>query len=130
MKAFRHFDLPKQHLTGEQHYVPPKARSPARLSVAANCRPEPCWQTTRRHGTEIVSDVLHVLSDPDDVKFAVDVFSPSAYDTSWYGIARHGEAMRRQLKLPVLVMGDPEGRIENPDLLNDARGAFYDAAVD
>jgi hypothetical protein len=125
-KPFRHFDLPKTHLTGTNHYVPPKARSQDEIDLRRTRPSGTLLAEMQLRGIQIARDLIRAADDGPDIHFVSDVVSASALNSSWYGYAKDANVMRRRLQLPDFT-DTPQLTLYMPDRKADVSHGF-DAA--
>lgn len=122
-KPYRDFDLSTRHLTGANHYIPPKARSSSEIERRHELPRGTVLVEQEMRGIAVARLILERVGDQPDVDFAVGILAPAAYNTSWYGVGQTSKVMRRQLKLPVLGQ-DAEDRPTSAQLLSQSRRTF------
>jgi len=130
-RIFKDFDLPTNHLPGNQHYVPRRARREAEIARRRELRPGTLMAEHQVRGLTVASLILDQLEDPVDVHFASKVLAVSGINSAWYSFARGAEekVMRRRLKLPLLATGNPEHRPNLSMLLLASRDRLSDAVL-
>lgn len=123
-RIYRDFDLPIKHLTGETHFVPPKARDSDEIDRRRFLPPGTILLEHQHAGIKIAKAILDQLIDPDDIAFSTGVLAPSGLNTAWYLFGRSAPVQRRRLKLEVLATEDPEQRPSTYMLLQNAGSDF------
>lgn len=131
-RIYRDFDLPTNHLPGNQHYIPRRARSQAEIERRRGLAPGTLLAEHQVRGLTIGSLILEHIHEPDDLRFTTKVLAVSGINTAWYGFARGSEdkVMRRRLKLPVLATGDAERRPDPMDLFPATKVGLRDAMLE
>lgn len=128
-RIYKDFDLPTKHLTGNQHYVPPKARDEAEIDRRHQLARGTLILEEQQLGLGIAATILKLVREPGDVAFASQLIAASGLNTAWYAFARGAEpeVMRRRLKLPDLTARAPEYRPTSSELLDEAAWLFGEA---
>lgn len=128
-RIFKDFDLPTNHLPGNQHYVPPKARTADEVARRRELRRGTLLIEKQASGLSMAGLILDALEEPEDIRFAAKVLAISGLNSAWYIIGRGSEAevMRRRLKLPILATGDPALQPDVMSLLPSARARIRGA---
>lgn len=128
-RPYRHFDLPTQHLTGDVHYVPPKARSEEEIERRHSLPRGSVLAEYQFRGALIASEVLHCVEDEPDITFATNVFATSALNSTWYGYARGGDVMRKQLELPTIALETDNTLLHTLSIFDNARLTLDEAVA-
>lgn len=92
---YRDFDLPTRHLGADNHFQP--------LDESVD-------HTSR--GLAIAIQVLTVLQEQENIKFATRLLGAAAFNSAWYAYAQNADVMRRRLKLPVLTAQPRPSKLE------------------
>lgn len=130
MKApFKHFDLPSHHLTGDRHYVPPKARKSEEIERRKALPTGALLAEHQLRGIRIASSILERVVEKPDLDFTAKIISAGGINSSWYGFARGSQVMRRRLQLPYLA-----GSLDTPPptgigQLSSVRQSFEEAGT-
>lgn len=123
-RPYTDFDLPSKHLTGEKHFIPPKARDRAEVD-RRKAQPAGTLLAEYQHaGLAISTIILGILDDTPDIDSAARIIVPAGLNSSWYSHARHAAVMRRRLKLAQLATSDPEQRPSSYMLHHEATDLF------
>ncbi len=109
-RPYRDFDLPTRHLTGERHFIPPKARDEAEIERRRAQRPGTLLTEAQHKGVVIASRILAAVHAKDSLNFVAETLAPASLNTAWYLFGQDAPTMRRRLKLEVLGTDDPEQR--------------------
>ncbi len=102
-QPFKHFDLPTHHLTGDKHYVPPKARQPDEIERRRSLPTGTLLAEQQLQGIRIASSIIEHVVERPDVEFTARIVAASGLNSSWYGFARGSQVMRRRLQLPLVA---------------------------
>ena len=112
-QGHRDFDLPREHVIDERHYVPPKAYDPEEIERRKELTSGTLLAESQAEGIAIARDMLVAIDEPEGMEFMADILSAAGINTSWYSYAQNASEMRRRLKLPILM----HKRSQNPDLV-------------
>ena len=102
-QGFRDFDLPKEHLLDERHYVPPKTHDPAELARRRDLTPGTLVAESQQKGLLVARRIIEQVSEEEGILFASNMLCIAGLNTSWYSYAQNSAVMRRRLKLPILA---------------------------
>lgn len=102
-QGFRDFDLPKEHLLEDRHYVPPKAHDPSEIARRRDLTPGTLLAETQHRGLKVAHTILANITDEDGLFFAAEMLSRAGINTAWYSYAQNSDVMRRRLKLPIMI---------------------------
>ena len=119
-KAFRHFDLPVDHLSREVHYVPPKARDAEEIERRQSLPSGVLLAKMQERGTAVAAKLIDFINDQEDESdFAPNTIAAAGLNTAWYNHAQGAQdVMRRRLWLPVHYrVPDEEDPISREELL-------------
>lgn len=128
-RIYKDFDLPNKHLSGEHHFVPPKARDEAEIERRRAQRPGQLVLQAQHRGIEMAKVILGEVEQPEDIAFVAETLAVSGLNTAWYLSGRGAPVQRRRLKLEVLATEDPEQRPSSYMLLRNAEDDFGAAIV-
>lgn len=126
-KPFTDFDLPTKHLSGGNHFVPPKARSKEEIERRRRLPAGTLLAEYQYRGLAMSTIILGLVREPQDLESATAIISPAGLNTSWYIHALGSEVMRRRLKLAKLATDDPEQRPSSYMLHRQATDLFAEA---
>ena len=108
---FSNFDLPRQHLSGEGHYVPARARDIDEIVRRRSLPAGNVLLTQQRRGLEIAGRILTQVEAEEDLRFATKILGMAAMNTGWYAFAQNApDVMRRRLILPKLADHETDWR--------------------
>lgn len=120
-RPYKQFDIPSQHLTGDRHYVPPKART----------RDEIDWRRAHPAGTVlaeqeyrgllIAAKILGQIEDEPDAAYATNLLAVSGINSTWYNLARRRDVMRSPVRLPEVGANEQISLLDDYSLLERAR---------
>ncbi len=130
-KAFKHFDLPTQHLPAEgAHFVPPRARSRAEIARRRGRPAGTLVAEHQLHGLQIAANVLERVGQQDDrdLIFATRVIAVAGLNSAWYTFPS-GDVMRRRLALPNMIGIDGEEPPSFADHYAMAKQGFREATI-
>jgi hypothetical protein len=128
-RVYRDFDLPTKHLTGEDHFLPPRARDEAEIERRRALPPGTVLLEHQHAGIKVAESILGQLVEPNDIAFSAEVLAASGLNTAWYLSGRRAPVQRRRLKLEVLATEDPEQRPTTYMLIQNAQSDFRLANV-
>lgn len=128
-KPYKHFDLPTQHLAGEQHYVPSRARNAEEIE-RRRMRPRGALVAEQQwRGLEIAGYMLAAQEDTKTAAFIGRLLAASALNSAWYGFAARSDVMRRRLHLPLVPVATLEDHTASASSLEQATQHTKDAAT-
>lgn len=107
-QGYRDFDLPKEHLLDDRHYVPPKTHDHTEIARRKELTPGTLLAETQQRGLAVARHILEYVSDEEGLLFAADMICIAGLNTAWYSYAQNSDVMRRRLKLP--IMAHPRSR--------------------
>lgn len=108
---FSNFDLPRQHLGGEGHYIPPRARDKDEIARRRSLPSGILLLEQQRRGLEIAGSILTLVKEDEDIKFTAKMIGMAALNTGWYAFAQNApDVMRRRLLLPKLADHETDWR--------------------
>lgn len=128
-RPYRDFNLPVQHLTDNNHYVPPKARSSEEIERRRSQPKGVVLAEQQYRGMLIGARILRKVEDEPDVTYAYQLLAASGMSSAWYLSARDSETMSKRFKLPVLARGEDDTLFQGLALQEQARVVFDDAIV-
>lgn len=100
-QPYTHFDLPKQHLSEQSHYVPPAARNLAEVARRRQLPAGTLLKEQQLGGMVVARDVLATVNPGIDTAFASRMIGMAMLNTSWYIFGKDAPGvMRRRLLLP------------------------------
>jgi len=127
-RPYKHFDIPKQHLSDIGHYVPPKARTALESERRHGRLPGTLLAESELRGLYIARHVIAKVKTPEEIKFAVHTLAPAGLNSTWYRIARASNRMRKVGRLPFLATGDDEElRPSSKDVHEQTKDVFAQA---
>lgn len=131
-RRYTDFDLPTNHLPGNQHFIPPKARDSDEIARRRELRPGTLLAEYQVRGLGMAAIILENVQEVEDVKFASKVLAVSGINSAWYSFARGYEhqVMRRRLKLPVLATDNGEAELSVAEFLPNSHEALQKAALE
>jgi hypothetical protein len=110
-KPRTHFDLTREHLSKEGHYVPPKTRDP---QEAARRRGRPrgtLIAEQQARGLGIAHNILGRAETGKDMEFTTRMLGMAVMNSSWYVFGKDAnDVMRRRLWLPKMADSDTDWR--------------------
>ena len=119
-QPFSNFDLPRQHIIGEGHYVPPRAREAGEIARRRALPIGTLLLEQQLQGLNIAHDILTKLESEEDRRFATKLLGMAALNTSWYTYAKDApDVMRRRLILPKLADHQTDWRQTSTGLYTD-----------
>lgn len=117
---FTHFDLPRQHLSEQGHYIPPKSRDADEIA----------WRKSVPQGTVLISQqakgfkIAHLIMrsvEEESLIYSANMISMAALNSSWYSFAKGApDVMRRRLYLPRLADYESDWRQDLVGLRTEA----------
>lgn len=128
-KPYKRFNLPTQHLSGNTHYVPPKARSSEEIERRRSLPKGVVLAEQRYRGALIGARILRKVEDEPDVAYANKLIAACSMDSAWYAYGRGSDVMGRYLKLPVLARGEGDTLLHSLSAREHAQFAFEEAIV-
>lgn len=130
-RIYKDFDLPTNHLPGDEHYVPRRARDSSEIERRRGLRPGTLLIEHQADGLGVMARILDYVEDPVDVQFATKVAAVSGINSAWYGYGRgfEGQVMRRRQKLPMLATGNPDHQPNLSMLLLGSRQRLGEAVL-
>lgn len=130
MKApFKHFDLPTQHLTGNIHYTPPKARQADEIDRRRSLPKGSILAEQQAQGLQIAAFILSQVEEKPDIEFAARIIAVSGLNSAWYGFAQRSPVMRRRLLLPYLAAEANSEPLNSSEQLTVTRDSLHEAAI-
>jgi hypothetical protein len=123
-RIYRDFDLPTKHLTGEDHFLPPKARDETEIERRQSLPPGTILLEHQHAGIRIAARILSRLVEPNDIEFSSEILAASGLNTAWYLSGQRAPVQRRRLKLEELATEDPEQRPTTYMLIQNAQSDF------
>jgi hypothetical protein len=110
-QPYSHFDLPKQHLSGE-HYFPARSRDPREIERRRALAPGTLLAEQQATGVRMTARMFEAVSESPVNDFALELLAASGLNSSWYTFAdKQHEVMRRRLYLPRLADDETEERV-------------------
>lgn len=120
-QGFRDFDLPKEHLLDDRHYVPPKTHDVAEIGRRRDLSPGTLLTERQLRGLKIAQQIIENITEEEGQKFSAHMLAMAGLNTAWYSYAQNSDVMRRRLKLP--IMAHPRSRTLGA-MREDAVSAF------
>lgn len=103
-RVFKDFDLPKEHLTGIKHYIPPRARKAEEVERRRGRAPGVLLAEQQHRGLRMSAVMLRNIHEPEDIYFTRRLLEASLFNSGWYSAACGSlDVQRRRLKLPLLT---------------------------
>lgn len=116
-QPFSNFDLPRQHLSDQGHYVPPKARDEAEIARRRMLPRGTLVAEQQVRGIEVAHRILETVKVGEDMAFTTRMLGMAAINSSWYIFGQGApDVMRRRLMLPKMADDENEWR-QTPDEL-------------
>src|SRR6202008_618747 len=110
-KPFTHFDLTREHLSEQGHYVPPKTRD---AQEAARRRGLPAGTLIAEQQTKglgLAHNILGRVEPGEDMQFVTRMLGMAVMNSSWYVFGKDaGDVMRRRLWLPKMADSETDWR--------------------
>lgn len=133
-QPYSNFDLPRQHLSQEGHYVPPKARDPEEIARRRTLPAGTVLAEQQAKGVEIAHTLLGRTEVGSDMKFVTHMVGMLTINASWYLFGRGApDVMRRRLILPHIARYEDDSRLSAAELRENALeglGLATDMAAD
>ena len=103
-KPRTHFDLTREHLSEEGHYIPPRTRD-AQEAGRRKGRPRGTLIAEQQaKGLGITQNILSRVEVGKDMEFVTRMLGMAVMNSSWYVFAKDAEErMRRRLWLPTMA---------------------------
>jgi hypothetical protein len=102
-QGFRDFDLPKEHLLEDRHYVPPKAHDQVEIARRRDLSRGTLLAESQHRGLKVAKTILENVNEEEGLFFVADMLSMAGINTAWYSYAQNSDVMRRRLKLPIMI---------------------------
>ena len=132
-QGFRDFDLPKEHLISEKHFIPAKTHDKGEELRRREMRPGTLIAEQQARGLVIARVILENIDDEDAMVFASNTLAVAGLNSAWYSYAQRAQdVMRRRLKLPIMLHDrarQPVTVIEDATTLLSKAGAEADRLV-
>ena len=114
---FSNFDLPRQHLGPEGHYVPPKARADAEIIRRRALPSGTLLLEQQQKGIEIAGKMFAIAAAGEERKYVAGMIALAAINTGWYAYAQGADdVMRRRLELPKMADHETDQRQTSEEL--------------
>lgn len=107
---FTHFDLPRQHLSDQGHYIPARARD---MDEIERRRRIPSGTILAEQQTKGFRAARHILAtvEGESLAYSSKLISLAALNSGWYTFAQGApDVMRRRLYLPKLADHESDWR--------------------
>ncbi len=107
---FTHFDLPRQHLSEQGHYIPARARD---VDEIERRRRIPAGTVLAEQQAKGFRAARHILAtvDGESLAYSSNLISLAALNSGWYTFAQGApDVMRRRLYLPKLADHESDWR--------------------
>lgn len=128
-QPFSNFDLPRQHLGVEGHYVPPKARDATEAARRKTLAPGTVLAELQVKGIDISRNIVANVEPGRDMAFSTRLIGMAAINSSWYTFGQGApDVMRRRLLLPKVADHAADWRKSAEELRVDAVDGLADAA--
>lgn len=125
MKHMKHpytqFDLPTRHITGNDHYIPPRARDSAEADRRHELPTGTVLLEQQHRGLLVARTVLEAVHDANDVAYTAKFLAVCGLNSAWYQFARGSQFMRRHVALPYLARPADQERPSSDDILASSR---------
>lgn len=123
-QPFTHFDLPRQHLSEQGHYIPPRAREEAEIQRRRMAPSGTVLAEQQAKGYRVAAYVLEHV-DEESLTYSSNLISYAALNSGWYTFAKNApDVMRRRLYLPKLADHETDWRQNLTDLRIEATANF------
>lgn len=112
-QPFSNFDLPRQHLSEQGHYVPPAARDEDEIRRRRALPAGTLLAEQQAHGVALAGNILSRVEAGEDMLFTTQMLGMATINSSWYVFAQGKHApdvMRRRLILPKLADQETDWR--------------------
>lgn len=120
-QGFRDFDLPKEHLLNDRHYIPPKTYDEVEASRRRELGRGTLLAESQRSGLVVARRILENVTEQEGLMFATHMLAVAGLNTAWYSYAQNSSVMRRRLKLPIMA----HKRAHQPEaVIDDAKDAL------
>lgn len=120
-QPYSNFDLPRQHLSQEGHYVPPKAREAQEIARRRTLPPGTVLAEQQAKGIEIAHILLGRTETGPDMKFVTHMLGMLTINSSWYLFAKDApDVMRRRLLLTRVARYEDDSRLSAAELRENA----------
>jgi hypothetical protein len=127
-QPYSNFDLPRQHLGVEGHYVPPKARDEAEIARRKTLPPGTLIAEQQAKSLRVAHTILHQLAPGEGMGFASHMIGMATINSSWYTYGQGApDVMRRRLLLPIVADKETDWRKSAEELQIDALGGLDQA---
>lgn len=128
-QPYSHFDLPRQHLGQEGHYVPPKARDAKEIARRRTLPPGTVLAEQQAKGVVIAHKLLERTEVGADMRYATHILGMLTINSSWYLFAKDApDVMRRRLLLPRIARYETDTRISPAEQREKTLGGLALAA--
>lgn len=118
---YTQFDLPTRHLTGNNHYIPPRARDSSEAERRHDLPSGTVLLEQQHRGLLVASRVLEVVNDADDIAYTAQLIGACGLNSAHYQFARGSGFMRRHTALPYLAQPIDQPRPTSEDILASSR---------
>lgn len=118
---YTQFDLPTRHLSGDNHYIPPRARDSTEAERRHELPAGTVLLEQQHRGLLIASTVLETVHDTDDVAYTAKIIAACGLNSAWYQFARGSQLMRRHVTLPYLARPIDQPRPTGVEVLDSSR---------
>lgn len=119
-QPYSHFDLPREFLSREGHYLPPKARDQAEIARRRSLPAGTLVHEQQAKGIEIASKIFASVETGEGMAFTTRLLGMTAINTSWYIFGQKApDVMRRRLHLPKMANEETEERLSAAQLRLD-----------
>ena len=103
-QGFRDFDLPKEHLISDRHFIPAKTHDRSEEMRRREMRPGTLIVEQQAKGLNVARTILENISDEEGLLFAANTLAVAGLNSAWYSYAQRAhDVMRRRLKLPIML---------------------------
>lgn len=119
-QPFTHFDLPRQHLSEQGHYIPARAREEAEIQRRRRVPTGTVLAEQQAKGFKVAAYVLKQTED-ESLIYSSNLISLAALNSGWYTFAQGAsDVMRRRLYLPKMADHESDWRQNTADLRKEA----------
>lgn len=108
---YTHFDLPRQHLIGAEHYLPARTRDSDEAERRRRLPAGTVLAEQQARGLKVAHRILESVHDHRDIAFTSQLVASAAINSSWYTFAKDApDVMRRRLYLPKMADHETDWR--------------------
>lgn len=127
-QPFSNFDLPRQHLGEQGHYIPPKARSEAEIARRRALPAGTLVAEEQVKGLQIAHNILKQVEPGESMAFTTKMLGMAAINSSWYTFGKGApDVMRRRLMLPKVADHETDWRMSAQELRQQAMTGLTEA---